>query len=169
MTKLGLEKAIVDQTVYENSVRQFRDAGIVLPTFAQLADPQTIPAAIKERLRAIDPDTPDPLNLFRVHWFNADDRRSESARPAFIEIPEELSGVPARIVLALGNRFPMISAHKVLAAYGCLAPPRHHRTVRSRGPSRGLAVNRQLLPRRRGDLADHGVPRRRRPAREYEP
>ncbi len=137
MTKLGLEKAIVDQTVYENSVRQFRDAGIVLPTFAQLADPQTIPAAIKERLRAVDPDTADPLNLFRVHWFNADDRRSESARPAFIEIPEELSGVPARIVLALGNRFPMINAHKVLAAYGCLAPrvitgqfdPEAHRAV----------------------------------------
>ena len=137
MTKLGLEKAIVDQSVYENSVRQFGDAGIVLPTFAQLADPQTIPAAIKERLRSVDPDTPDPLNLFRVHWFNADDRRSETERPAFIEIPEALSGVPARIVLALGNRFPMINAHKVMAAYGCLAPrvitgqfdPEAHRAV----------------------------------------
>ena len=45
--------------------------------------------------------------------------------------------MPARIVLALGNRFPMIRAHKVLAAYGCLAPrvvtgqfdPTRHRAI----------------------------------------
>jgi len=30
--------------------------------------------------------------------------------------------VPARIVVALGNRFPMIWAHKVPAAYACLVP-----------------------------------------------
>ena len=49
----------------------------------------------------------------------------------------ELTGVKARIVLALGNRFPMIRAHKVLAAYGCLVPrlvtgqfdPTRHRAV----------------------------------------
>src|SRR4029434_824171 len=27
-----------------------------------------------------------------------------------------------RIVVALGDRFPLIGAHKVLAAYGCLVP-----------------------------------------------
>ena len=37
-------------------------------------------------------------------------------------LPRELTGVDARIVVALGDRFPMIGAHKVLAAYGCLAP-----------------------------------------------
>ena len=36
MTKLGLEKAIVDQAVYENSVRQFGDAGIVLASVGVL-------------------------------------------------------------------------------------------------------------------------------------
>jgi hypothetical protein len=30
--------------------------------------------------------------------------------------------VDAKIIVALGNRFPMIRAHKVLAAYGCLVP-----------------------------------------------
>jgi hypothetical protein len=30
--------------------------------------------------------------------------------------------VEARIVVAIGDLFPMIRAHKVLAAYGCLAP-----------------------------------------------
>jgi cysteine synthase len=42
--------------------------------------------------------------------------------PAYVELPEALTGVKARIVLALGALFPMIRAHKVLAAYGCLAP-----------------------------------------------
>ena len=37
-------------------------------------------------------------------------------------LPKSLTGVDATIVVALGDRFPMIGAHKVLAAYGCLAP-----------------------------------------------
>lgn len=137
MTQLGLEKAIADKSVYESSIKRFREAGIVLPTFAQLADPASIPDSIGSKLAALDPDTPDPLNLFRVHWYNADDRSSKTDCPAYIEIPEALSGVPARIVLLLGNRFPMITAHKVLAAYGCLAPrvitgqfdPAEHRAI----------------------------------------
>jgi cysteine synthase len=137
MTQLGLEKAIVDTTVYESSLKRFREAGIVMPTFAQLADPKCIPESISSKLTAVQPDTADPLNLFRVHWYNTDDRRSLVETPAYIEIPESLSGVPARIVLLLGNRFPMIAAHKVLAAYGCLAPriitgqfdPAEHRAI----------------------------------------
>ena len=39
-----------------------------------------------------------------------------------VELPEALTGVKARIVVALGALFPMIRAHKVLAAYACLAP-----------------------------------------------
>jgi cysteine synthase len=39
-----------------------------------------------------------------------------------VVLPKEITGVDARIVVALGDRFPMIAAHKVLAAYACLAP-----------------------------------------------
>ena len=42
--------------------------------------------------------------------------------------------MPARIVLALGDRFPMIGAHKVLAAYGCLVPRAGDRPVRPDAP-----------------------------------
>ena len=42
--------------------------------------------------------------------------------PVHVEVPSALSGVPARIVVVLGAPFPMIGAHKVLAAYACLAP-----------------------------------------------
>ncbi|MBW2369020.1 MAG: pyridoxal-5'-phosphate-dependent protein subunit beta, partial [Deltaproteobacteria bacterium] len=70
MTKLGLERNIVDQTVYESTIDNIRNAGVVLPTFKQLADPATIPPAIVHRLAGVDPDASDPLNLFRVHWYN---------------------------------------------------------------------------------------------------
>jgi cysteine synthase len=122
MARLGLERTVVDGAVYERTVKRFREAGVVLPTLSQLKDPSTIPAVIAGRLPAVDPDSAHPLNLFRVHWFNGPDRRGLARAPGYLELPSALTGVPARIVLALGDRFPMINAHKVLAAYGCLVP-----------------------------------------------
>ena len=75
MRRLGLERELVDADVYERTVGRFRQAGIAMPTFAQLADPSTIPADVAERLASVDPDAPHPLNLFRSHWLNAADRR----------------------------------------------------------------------------------------------
>jgi len=120
--RMGLEAELVDPAVYGRTVERFRSAGIVMPTFAQLADPSAIPVRIASRLAGIDPDEPHPLNLFRAHWYNGPDRRSRADVPAHVVLPRELTGVDARIVVALGDRFPMIGSHKVLAAYGCLAP-----------------------------------------------
>jgi cysteine synthase len=133
----GLETDVVDDGVYEASVRRFADAGIVLPTFAELADPAVIPAAIGERLAGVSADEPDPLNLFRVHWHNSLDGGPVQAIPDHLVLPRELTGVDAPVVVLLGDRFPMIRAHKVLAAYGCLVPriitgqfdPTRHRAV----------------------------------------
>lgn len=122
MPRLGLEQSIVDRRNYDHSVERFRAAGILLPTFDQLARPDRIPPAVVDALNEVDPDRPHPLNLFRVHWFNAADRRRPAHAPVAIEVPAELTGVRARIVLLAGDRFPMIRAHKVLAAYACLAP-----------------------------------------------
>jgi cysteine synthase A len=122
MAKLGLDTAIVDRRVYDNSIKRFRDAGIVLPRFAEIADPSRIAPEVRRALDRIDPDAPHPLNLFRVHWHNAEDRRDQVAVPEHLVLPESLTGVRAPIIVLLGNRFPMIRAHKVLAAYGCLAP-----------------------------------------------
>jgi cysteine synthase len=122
MTRLSLEREIVDRAAYERTLGRFREAGIVLPTFAQLADPALIPPGIAAALPSIDPDAPHPLNLFRVHWYNGEGRSARAAVPDHLVLTEELTGVPSPILVALGNRFPMIRAHKVLAAYGCLAP-----------------------------------------------
>ena len=137
MARLGLERTVVDTAVYENTVARFKEAGVLLPTIGQLKDPSTIPAAIRAKLKDVNPDSPHPLNLFRVHWFNDGERTGLVDVPEHIELPTALTGVKARIVLALGNRFPMINAHKVLAAYGCLVPrlvtgqfdPTRHRAV----------------------------------------
>ena len=179
MARLGLETHLVDSDVYKRTLARFRDAGVVMPTFGELKDPSTIPPAIAERLSAVDPDAPHPLNLFRVHWFNDSSRRGRVATPAAIELPRELTGVPARIVLALGDRFPMIRAHKVLAAYGCLAPrvvtgqfdPTRHRAIwpstgnYCRGgvaisrilDSRGVAVLPENMSQERFDWLDRWV------------
>ena len=86
-----------------------------------------------------------------------------------VELPEALTGVKARIVVALGALFPMIRAHKVLAAYACLAP----RLVSGRfDPARQRAVWPSTGNYCRGGVAisqDPGLPRRRRAARGHEP
>ena len=93
-----------------------------LPTFEELAEPEKAPRAVRDGLAGVDPDAPHPANLYRVNWLNDMARTGRCPVPAFVELPEALTGVKARIVLALGALFPMIRAHKVLAAYGCLAP-----------------------------------------------
>jgi cysteine synthase A len=115
----------------------FAARGVFLPTLSQLARPETLPEDVTASLARVDPDAPDPQNLFRVHWFNAPDRRGIAAVPAHFVVPKALTGVDAPIVVLLGDRFPMIRAHKVLAAYGCLMPrlaegtfdPAHHRAL----------------------------------------
>ena len=179
MAKLGLERSVVDAGVYARTVARFKEAKIALPTLSQLREPATIPAAIRARLAEVDPDAPHPLNLFRVHWHNDASRRGLAAVPEHLELPSALTGVPARIVVALGNRFPMINAHKVLAAYGCLVPrvvtgqfdPTRHRAV---WPStgnycrggvaisrimgcRGVAVLPENMSRERFDWLDRWV------------
>src|SRR5919112_1113704 len=123
--------------VDERTLRRFGGSGIVLPTFEQLADPATIPADVRDRLADVDPDDAHPLNLFRVHWYNAADRHGTVGVPEHVVLRSSLTGVDARIVVALGDRFPMIHAHKVLAAYACLAArvvtgafdPTEHRAI----------------------------------------
>ncbi|GGE61292.1 pyridoxal-phosphate dependent enzyme [Actibacterium pelagium] len=118
----GLEDTIVDRDAYERNVEHLHERGVVLPKISQLADPVGQLSDRMEALNAADPDAADPLNLFRVHWHNGDDRKSLADVPEHLVLGEDLTGVKAKIVVALGNRFPMIDCHKVLAAYGCLIP-----------------------------------------------
>jgi cysteine synthase len=128
---------LVDRLVRDRAARWLGRAGARLPTFAELADPSAIATARIAALGSIDPDRLDPANLFRVHWHNDRTRRGLAPLPAHLVVPPELTGVRAPIIVVLGAFFPLIGAHKVLAAYGCLIPglvtgrfdPEHYRAV----------------------------------------
>jgi hypothetical protein len=135
--RLGLYDAVADEEALDRTIARFAERNILLPTFAQLADPATIPVSITTSLSGVGPDDPDPRNLWRVHWYNDHTRTGIVPTPEYLSLPAALTGVDATILIALGNRFPMIRAHKVLAAYSCLAPrvvsgafdPTRHRAI----------------------------------------
>lgn len=122
MNRLGLARDIVDRAVYQRAVAHLRKRNVILPTLSELAMPTTMRAEAAEAAARLDPDEAHPRNLFRVHWYNGSDRRRRVTVPDYVVLPESLTGVPSPILVAFGNRFPLIRAHKVLAAYGCLVP-----------------------------------------------
>ncbi len=112
LNEAGLEKA----------VQRAKEKNIIIPTFEQMCNPQLVPAPIKSKLAGLGLWDLDPANLFRITWKN----EPKASGGGFggvnsIELPSSLTGVRARIVLMLGKWFPT-GAHKVGAAFGCLAP-----------------------------------------------
>jgi len=114
--------SVVDAITGDRAAQWLRRAGARLPSFAELADPSSMPQCRVAALRSVDADRPDPANLFRVHWYNDRHSAGFTAIPPHLVLPPELTGVRSPILVALGCFFPMIAAHKVLAAYGCLIP-----------------------------------------------
>ncbi|MDA8283174.1 MAG: pyridoxal-5'-phosphate-dependent protein subunit beta [Actinomycetota bacterium] len=122
MPTLGLEDHVVDEATLSRTIDRFRTQRILLPTFAELADPTGIPGPILGALAGVSPDELDPRNLFRVHWYNDSRRTGLVTVPEHVVLPAALTGVECPIVVVFGDRFPMVGCHKVLASYGCLAP-----------------------------------------------
>ncbi len=112
----------MNQSIVTKTSEYFKKKGIVLPKISELCDPSTINKNIISKLKTVNKDAMDPLNLFRVHWFNNRDSVSFSEIPEHIILPSEFTGVDAKIIVNIGRLFPLITAHKVLAAYGCLLP-----------------------------------------------
>ncbi|MEJ2267053.1 MAG: pyridoxal-phosphate dependent enzyme [Anaerolineales bacterium] len=106
----------------ERSIQRVRERNIIIPTFAQMKDPDLIPQKIKEQLASIGLWDVNPLNLFRITWKNEPVPHGGGFDGVnFIEFPSSLTGVKARIVALVGKWFPT-GAHKVGAAFGCLVP-----------------------------------------------
>jgi len=119
---ISLSDRIVNEKALQNAVQRFKEQKIILPTFEQQKHPETIPDKIKEALKQVGLWDINPLNLFRISWKNEPKEFGGLfGKPTYIELPKELTGVDARIVLMVGKYFPT-GAHKVGAAYGCLAP-----------------------------------------------
>ena len=113
---------VIDEETLSRTVERFRERRILLPTFAQMLDPRTVPEKIKRRLANVGLWDVDPVNLFRITWKNAPvERRGQFNEGNWIEFPPELTGVETRIIGLVGKFFPT-GAHKVGAAFGCLMP-----------------------------------------------
>jgi cysteine synthase A len=143
----------INSEVVKRTAKRCKEMGIIIPTFKQLKNPETIPEKIKSKLPKVGLWDVNPLNLFRITWKN-DIKTGLFGGVNYLEIPKEITGVKARIIGLVGKYFPT-GAHKVGAAFGCLVPrlvsgefdPYKHKAV---WPStgnycRGGAFNSALL------------------------
>ena len=128
---------VLNEEYLEKSIQRAKERGIILPTFAEMQNPELIPDVVKEKLKNIGLWDLHPLNLFRISWKNEPKEFGGGyGNVNYIELPSEITGVKARIALMLGKWFPT-GAHKVGAAYGCLVPriisgqfdPTYHKAV----------------------------------------
>ncbi len=117
---------MIDLTMHEDRLERAagraKERGVVVPTFAQMKDPASIPEEIRARLGQVGLWDVDPLNLFRISWKNEPvETGGGFGGVNYIEFPSSLTGVEARILALVGKWFPT-GAHKVGAAFGCLVP-----------------------------------------------
>jgi cysteine synthase A len=112
----------IDKDRRKRAIERVRERNITIPTYAMMKDPRRIPEKAKQALSKIGLWEVNPMNLFRITWHN---------RPIaigggfggvnYLELPQALTGTPARIIVLVGKWFPT-GAHKVGAAFGCLVP-----------------------------------------------
>ncbi|MCK6533792.1 MAG: pyridoxal-phosphate dependent enzyme [Polyangiaceae bacterium] len=112
----------VNEAGLAKAVQRAKEKNIVVPTLSQMVDPGKIPAKVVQGLASVGLWDVNPLNLFRINWHNAPvEKGGGFGGVNFIELPSALTGVEARIIALVGKWFPT-GAHKVGAAFGCLAP-----------------------------------------------
>lgn len=108
------------EKVLKNTIKRCRERHIILPTYRQMRDPNLIPQKIKDKLKTIGLWDLNSLNMFRITWKNEPiETGGGFGEVNFLELPSELTGVKARIVMLIGKFFPT-GAHKVGATFGPL-------------------------------------------------
>jgi cysteine synthase A len=112
----------VNNAALAKAVERARERNIIIPTFAQMANPDAIDDGIKSALSSVGLWDINPVNLFRIGWHNAPKASGGGfGNVNYVELPKSLTGVDARIIGLCGKWFPT-GAHKVGAAFGCLVP-----------------------------------------------
>ncbi|HPE33899.1 MAG TPA: pyridoxal-phosphate dependent enzyme [Bacteroidales bacterium] len=108
------------EKVLENTIKRCRERHIIIPTYKQMRNPELIPEKIKEKLSGLGLWDLNTLNLFRITWKNEPKEFGGGfGEVNFLELPHELTGVKARIIMLIGKYFPT-GAHKVGATFGPL-------------------------------------------------
>ncbi len=160
---------VVDPAVLDRAVAHFRSRGIILPTFAEQRDPQRIPGKIKDKLRGHRPLGPAPAQPFPHHL---EERAQGEGRPL------QRRQFPGASRGADRGRGAHRAAHRQVVPHRRPQGRRRlrlpgaapgQRPVRPHLPQGGLALDRELLPRRRLRLRPAGLHGGRHPARGHEP
>ncbi len=106
--------------ILQNTIKRCRERHIIIPTYKQMRNPDLIPEKIKDKLKNIGLWDLNSLNMFRISWKNEPvEYGGGFGNVNYIEIPKELTGVKARIIILIGKFFPT-GAHKVGATFGPL-------------------------------------------------
>ena len=122
MSKYTQIDLTVDEKRQQRAVQRAKERNIVIPTIAEMKNPDLIDDGIKAQLKDVGLWDVNPLNLYRISWHNEPVEKGGGFGDVnYIELPEELTGVKAKIVAISGKWFPT-GAHKVGAAFGCLVP-----------------------------------------------
>ncbi|MCD6102311.1 MAG: pyridoxal-phosphate dependent enzyme [Candidatus Cloacimonetes bacterium] len=108
------------EQILDNTIKRCREKHIIIPTYKQMRNPELIPEKIKNKLKNIGLWDLNSLNLFRITWKNEPIKFGGGFGGVnYIELPSELTGVKARILMLIGKFFPT-GSHKVGATFGPL-------------------------------------------------
>jgi cysteine synthase A len=119
MAKIDLK---VNSERQKNAIQRAREKNIIIPTFAQMKNPASVPDKAKDELKSIGLWDVNPRNLFRITWKNQPvEKGGVFGDVNYIEFPSSLTGTKARVIALIGKWFPT-GAHKVGASFGCLVP-----------------------------------------------
>jgi len=90
---------MIDLTIHAeglaNNIKKAKENNIIIPTIAQMQNPDLIPEKIKAKLSHTGLWDVDPVNLFRINWHNEakDSGGLYQAVPNYVEIPSSLSSI----------------------------------------------------------------------------
>lgn len=87
---------------------------ILGPTFEEMLHPELIDAETRKKAQIAKVEDPlDPINFYNITW------KDEDNKIRYMVLPDELTGVKAKIVVLYGKDFPT-GSHKVGATYSIL-------------------------------------------------
>ena len=106
--------------ILENTIQRCRERDVIIPTYREMRNPELVPEGIRSELASIGLWDLNPRNLFRITWKNEPVVMGGGYGDVnFLDLPRELTGVDARIIMLVGKFFPT-GSHKVGATFGPL-------------------------------------------------
>ena len=92
----------INKTGLQHNIEKAKENHVIIPTIAQMQNPDLIPEKVKAKLTGVGLWDVNPLNLFRINWHNEAKEFGGLYQPVpnYVEIPSSLSGVPCRIAVS---------------------------------------------------------------------